>query len=149
MFSRTAIHAGVSTHMYGNSTRFSRKYHKYARTHPNPSLHCSARSRSFESPRLSVRDHMRRRQATLFYSIHTPLWPIDFNQARLPVTPFLQKKRLYYYCFSPKLTLAAASTNLDIRLVRNEYLISSPKPNSSRWEHINAHRQSIFIPSIL
>jgi hypothetical protein len=45
-----------------------------------------------------------------------------------------KEKKPHYYCFSPKaLVLVAASTNLDIRLVRNEWdLISFHKFNSFR-----------------
>src|SRR6266446_530047 len=104
MFCRTAIRVGVSAHMYGKPTWFCSQ--AFSKTHESIQnhhyiVHWQPVPPSFEYPRLSVWDHMRRRQAFLFYSSITLLWPIDFNQARLPVT-VLSKEKALLLLFFPK-----------------------------------------------
>ena len=109
----------------------------YYIVHPGPSLS--------EPPLLDVWDHMKRRQAFFYLFLRFCGRQISIR-ARLPVTQSLQKKSIIIIVFPQSLVLTAASTDLDIRLVRNEYLISSHKPNSSRGEHINAPPPSLLFP---
>jgi hypothetical protein len=106
MFSRHAIHVGVSAHMYGKPTRVFRKHHKYSTQQPIqihryivqlgpalcvPSTQCSG---SYET------------QGSLAFLFHPYTVVADRFQSEAPSArdTVSSKKRLYYYCFSPKLT---------------------------------------------